>query len=131
MKKFLLATLAAASFVCAESDVLVMQNSMYKMEMGLNTIQKGFLYNNVDMVKSGIEDIKSANQLFKSTDMKKFLPEDKKHMINIANNSSERIVESLTAMTKYLDKKEMLKSHESFGALINACTTCHSLVRSW
>ncbi len=130
MKKLVVTVIALASFLFAD-DVMVMQNSMYKMEMGLNAIQKGYLYNNIDMVQSGINDVRDANHLFKSTDMKSFLPDDKKHMINIANNSSERIEDALSNMEKYLGKHEMMNAHKSFGELINACTICHSLVRNW
>ena len=131
MKKIVLTLFAFASFLIADTNIIVIQNSMYKMEMGLNTIQKGYLYNNIDVVKSGIADVREANKLFKSADMKSLLPDDKKHMVNIANNSADRIVESLASMEKYINKHEMINAHKAFGELINACTTCHSLVRNW
>ena len=130
MKRFVALILAfAASFAMAEDNPL--QKNMYDMENALGKMQKGYLYNNIQMVHEGLNDLTAANKYFKDTQMKTFLPENKRHMSNVAINSSERIDKSVLAMKKYLDKKEYLKAHESCGQIINGCTTCHSIVRSW
>ncbi|KAB7891124.1 hypothetical protein, partial [Poseidonibacter ostreae] len=70
----------------------IMQKSMSTMEQGMTKIQKGFLNNNVDLIKEGSMLVKEGNALFSDTKViKEYLPADKKHMANVAANSSERI----------------------------------------
>lgn len=71
-------------------DTLV--NNMSQMESGLSNVQKGFLYNTPDTIKSGVAEIQKADALFHNMEAtKKYLPKDKQHMGNIAFNAAKRI----------------------------------------
>jgi len=106
--------------------------NMSQMESGLNSVQKGFLYNTPDLIKSGVADIKKADALFHNADeTKKFLPKDKQHMSNIAFNAAKRIDTASNDMLKALDKKQYSKAHQSYSEIVNACTACHAVVRGW
>lgn len=129
MKKVIVVAAVLVLSLFAEDNM--MQKNMYDMENALNKMQKGFLYNNLQMVHEGLNELAEANRHFKDTQMKTFLPENKKHMYNIALNSSERIEKAIVSMKKSLDKKEFLKAHETCGQIINGCTSCHSIVRNW
>lgn len=128
MKKLILIALALSTSLFAD---MVMQKSMTKMEDGLTFIQKGYLYNNVELIKHGMVEIEAGNKLFTSEEMKKFLPENKKHMSNTAHNQSINIQDSLKAMSSLIDKGEYMKAYEKTVDIMRSCTVCHSLVRNW
>ncbi|NWF66564.1 MAG: hypothetical protein HXX81_03745 [Campylobacterales bacterium] len=108
------------------------QKTMLGMEDGLNSIQKGFLYNSVELIKKGVEKIQESNKVYKDPKaVTAFLPENKKHMSNIAFRSAARIDVATSDLLEYLKAKEMNKAHESFSDILDACTACHSIVRSW
>jgi hypothetical protein len=130
MKKIALSTLfLVTSIFATEVDL---QKNMIKMENGVSNIQRGFLYNNIDLIKNGIEEISTANHMFASKDVaSKYLPKEKKHMSNVAFNSAKKIDFALEELKVYLDKKELTSAHKAYSEVIDSCTVCHSIVRSW
>lgn len=106
--------------------------NMSQMESGLTKVQKGFLYNDPLQIKEGVAEIHTSNLLFHNIeDTKKYLPKDKQHMGNIAFNASKRIDNASGDLLKALDKKQYTKAHQSFSEIMNACTSCHAVVRGW
>lgn len=127
--KLLLASLTLTAALSA-NDVLA--KNMIEMETALNTIQKGFLYNSPDMVKSGIKQIETTNDIFNNQKATaKYLPKNKKHMANIAFNASKRMDSAAEEMKAYLDNKEYSKAFASYSEILNSCNACHSVVRGW
>jgi CHAD domain-containing protein len=126
----ILALSALLSAGAMANDTLA--TNMSQMESGLNNVQKGFLYNTPDLIKSGVADIKQADALFHNLDAtKKFLPKDKHHMSNVAFNAAKRIDSASEELLKALDKKEYSKASKSYSEIVNACTACHAVVRGW
>jgi cytochrome c556 len=106
--------------------------NMIESETGLANIQKGFLYNSVEMIKKGAVQIKTANAIFHDAEAtKSYLPSDKSHMSNIAFNAAKRIDTAVDEMLLYLDAKEMNKAQNSYSHIISACGSCHAVVRGW
>jgi hypothetical protein len=121
------ALLATGAF--AQGDLV---EKMIESETGLNNIQKGFLYNNAPLIKTGVAEVKRANALFKNAEAtKKYLPKEKAHMSNIAYNAAKRIDSAADELAVYLDEKEYTKAHQSFTDIMNACSSCHAIVRGW
>ena len=109
-----------------------MTQQMIKSEEGLNDIQKGFLYNNAALIRSGVATVKEANELFHNVEAtKKYLPEDKMHMGNIAFNAAKRIDAAADELSLYLDANEYSKAQRSFTDIMTACGSCHAVVRGW
>ncbi len=135
MKKIF--TLFAAAFCVASTlnaadaekvNAMVMIN----MENGLASIQKGFLYNNLDMIKSGVDQVQKENMVYHDRKViKSILPENRKQMENLALITSKRIENAAEEMKSYLALKQMKKAHSAFSDIVNACTDCHTLVRGW
>ncbi|MCX6060818.1 MAG: hypothetical protein NT103_01000 [Campylobacterales bacterium] len=126
----ILALSALLSVGAAADETLV--STMSQMEHGLSSVQKGFLYNTPELIKTGVGEIQKANALFHNTDVtKKYLPKDKQHMTNIAFNASKHIDGASSDLLKALDKKEYSKAHKSYSEIVNACTACHAVVRGW
>ncbi len=118
------------SALMAADDTLAV--NMSHSENGLSNIQKGFLYNSEPMIRNGIKEIRSANEMFASLDETvKYLPKDKQHMKNVAFNAAKRINSAVDEMEIYLAQKEMGKAHHAYSDIVNACTACHAIVRGW
>lgn len=128
LKLLLIASLASGSLFAND----VMQKSMASMEQGMALIQKGFLNNNVELIKEGNKLVKEWNNLFseKST-ISQYLPENKKHMTNIAENASKRIALDVIELEENLKNKAFIKAGNSYSDMLNACSNCHSIVRNW
>lgn len=134
MKKLKLLLIASLISTCAFAEDYKALNSktMIGMESGLANIQKGFLYNNLDLVKYGASQIVEENKIYHDRKViKGMLPEGKKQMENIALITSNRIDSALAELNAYIDMKDMRKAHDAFTGVVQACTDCHTIVRGW
>lgn len=110
----------------------VMQKSMSIMEKGMTQIQKGFLNNNLELIKEGSALVKEGNELFSEKKViENYLPKNKKHLVNVAAAASERINLDLNVLELNLDEKAYLNAADAYSDMLNACSRCHSIVRSW
>ena len=126
----ILAALALTVSIASAQDV--MQKSMNIMEQGMNEIQKGFLHNSIELIKSGTEKVKNGNKLFSDEKViSQYLPQNKKHMSNIAANAAKRITLDATVLELNLDNKAYVDAANAYSDMMNACARCHSIVRSW
>lgn len=124
--------IAATLFVVAANANDVMQKSMSTMEKGMTQIQQGFLNNNLGLIKEGTKLVKEGNALF--SDKKvigEYLPDNKKHMVNVAENASKRISLDVNELEVNLDNKAFINAANSYSDMLNACSSCHSIVRNW
>ncbi len=110
----------------------VMQKSMSIMEKGMTQIQQGFLNNNLELIKEGAKLVQEGNSLFSDKKViTSYLPENKKHMVNVAENASKRISLDLNVLELNLDNKSYVNAANSYSDMLNACSSCHSIVRNW
>jgi len=129
LSKILLAGILSVSFASAND---VMKNSMNIMQKGMEEVQFGFINNNSDLIKSGLAQIQKGNKMFSNESViAKYLPEDKKHLVNVAVNASKRIAADTTIVELNLDDKAYTKAAEGYSDMLNACSRCHGIVRSW
>ena len=123
---------AASLFVAAANANDVMQKSMSIMEKGMTQIQQGFLNNNLELIKQGTELVKEGNSLFSDKKViSQYLPENKKHMVNVAENASKRIALDINVLELNLDEKAYVNAANAYSDMLNACSSCHSIVRNW
>jgi len=105
---------------------------MIESENGLINIQKGFLYNNVALIKSGLVQVKQANEIFTNAEATKaYLPKEKLHMSNIAYNAAKKIDSAADEVAVYIDAKEFTKAQHAATDIMTACGSCHAIVRGW
>ncbi len=129
LAKILMAGILSVSFASAND---VMTKSMNIMQQGIEQVQFGFINNNEKMVREGLEQIKKGNAMFSSeTLIKASLPDNKKHMVNVAENASKRITADATIIELNLDDKAYTKAAEGYADMMNACSRCHGIIRSW
>lgn len=129
LKNILLATILSASIASA-NDVL--KKSMDTMSAGMEMIQYGFINNDEKSIRDGLINIQKGNSMFSSADIiKASLPNNKKHMVNVAINSSRRITADSTIVELNLDDKAYTKAAAGYADMMNACSRCHGIIRSW
>lgn len=129
LRNLLIASIIAVTSANASDEL---QLSMYKMEQGMNQIQIGFIHHNKDAIKSGIKMVDDGMKIYtKGNDFKRFLPEGKKHLSNVAKNSAKNVMASLNVVDANIDNKNIKRAAQAYGDTMNACAKCHSIVRSW
>ena len=129
LSKIIMAGLLSVTIASA-NDTLT--KSMAIMQEGIQQVQYGFINNNEDVIKEGLKTIKKGNAMFSDeTLITKSLPADKKHMANVASKASKRITADATIIELNLDDKAYTKAAEGYSDMLNACSRCHSIVRSW
>ena len=136
MKKLVVGCVAIMTFGFAEGytqadRVLDMQ----KMAQAMHDIQDGFFYNNLDIVKAGAEDLKSAIVRIRQT---------KTEVDN--KDVYERWMNNNTAMTKRIQRSIEQKSDDIiarfsdgdatqalqvYGKISSECMKCHISLRKW
>jgi hypothetical protein len=130
--RFLLATIFIATLSFGQDYKAVNAQTMIGMESGLANIQKGFLYNNMELVKYGAEQIKKEITIYHDKKIiKQILPEGKQQMENIALITANRIDGSLEELTTYVDLNQIRNAQNSFTDIVKACSDCHNIVRGW
>jgi len=129
LTKILMAGILSVTIASANETL---NNSMNIMQQGIEEVQFGFINHNEEIIRKGIEAIKKGNTMFSDEALiKQSLPSDKKHMVNVASNAAKRITEDAKNMEAYLNAKAYVKATEVYSDMLNACSTCHSIVRSW
>ena len=124
--------IAAILSVTAASANDIMRKSMATMETGMNMIQKGFMHNSVPLIKKGLTLVERGNNQFSNPRViKKYLPKNKKHMSNVAENASKRLKANITVLELGLDAKAYKSAANAYSDMLNACSSCHSIVRNW
>lgn len=109
-----------------------MKKSMNLMNHGMTDIQTGFMNNNLDMIKNGVVMVEEGNKLF--SDLKtisKYMPDNKKHLSNTAKKHSDTIKQQINVLTGNLDKNAYLQAGKAYADMLNACSSCHAIVRNW
>ena len=129
LKTILMAGILTASLASADD---VMKKSMSLMQDGMTQIQQGFLNNNEKSIREGLQLVTKGNSLFSDAKViKQYLPADKKHMINVAENQAKRISLDATVLSLNLDDKAYINASNAYADIMNACSRCHAIVRSW
>jgi tRNA uridine 5-carbamoylmethylation protein Kti12 len=125
----LTATVLTLSVASAED---VMKKSMSVMTEGMTQIQQGFLHNNLELIKSGAKLVKDGNTMFSDKKViSTYLPNEKKHMVNVAENAAKRIDLDVSILELNLEGKAYINAANAYSDILNACARCHSIVRSW
>jgi hypothetical protein len=129
ISKILMAAVLSAGIASAND---VMKNSMHIMQGGIEKVQFGFINNNADMIREGLVEIKKGNMMFSDEKViAKYLPKDKTHTVNTALLASTGIGLDINIIEGNLDEKAYTKAAEGYSDMLNACSRCHGIVRSW
>ena len=134
MKKILLLSALAGSLLFAEGALNKSQmKTMQTLEEAMGTVQKGFLYNNENVIKSGVKDIKSTLMDVLEFEIKVDPKDQGKDF-----NAKAYVATEVTAIGKLATKIEALytegKKDEAlatYSKALGRCVVCHKIIRKW
>lgn len=130
MKKFFFGLSILAALGLQADDSLV--SNMASMREGMHSVQDGFLYNNKNMIQSGLEKITKANEMFHDeASAGEFLPKEKKGLSKVAYLSTKSLNLYLSEMEENVKQNKIIEASSSFSGIMHSCTRCHAIVRGW
>jgi len=136
MKKLLLGVIITSVFVLAngysQADRI---KDMQKMAQAMQDIQSGFFYNNVDIVKAGVKDLKETIVQVRPTDAEvnnkdiyeKWL-ENNQRMTNKIQKKIKRKAEDIEERFSDGDAVQAL---QAYSKISEQCMKCHVNLRKW
>jgi hypothetical protein len=136
MKKLLLGITMTSVFVLAngysQADRIL---DMQKMAQAMQDIQSGFFYNNADIVKAGVKDLKETIVKVRPIDSEvnnkdiyeKWL-ENNQRMTNKIQKKIKRKAEDIEARFSDGDAVQAL---QAFSKISGQCMKCHINLRKW
>ncbi len=119
---------ATSAFAYSQEERI---KDMQMMEQGLQQMQKGFLYNNIQDIQKGAELLKKhttkieppvdeSADSFKRSYAYDLTKREAKKIINFAND----------AVNKYKEHRPK-QAMNSFTKILKQCMTCHARIRKW
>jgi len=131
MKKFLLAAvlLTGLSFGQEHFNPDRMKN-MQEMETALATIQKGFLFNNINVVKNGVRDLKTTTMHTESF-IKEGVNKEGVNTLAFAKTQAKDITALADKIVDTFEKGDRYNAANNYLQILSKCLSCHQTVRSW
>ena len=131
MKKIMLFFLLVSVVIYAQdTEQKKSIETMQNLESGLETILKGMMYNNKNILIKGVDEIKEntkdinafniKNDKDRNFNPKKYAQMESKVLANLA----EEVLVSF-------NKGDRRRSLDNFKKLQNQCMNCHALIRKW
>ena len=136
MKKLVVGCVAIMTFGFAEGytqadRVLDMQ----KMAQAMHDIQDGFFYNNLDIVKAGAEDLKSAIVKIRQTKTEVDNKDVYERWMNNNTAMTKRIQRSIEQKTDDIIARfsdgDATQALQVYGKIASECMKCHISLRKW
>lgn len=134
MKKILLMSVLVSGVLFAEGVLNKHQmKTMHTLEEAMSTIQKGFLYNNENVVATGVKDLNAS------------LSEVNDFVINVSEKDKKKdfdpkvyAVTETASIGKMVVEIETLfkdgkhdEALEAYTKVLNRCVVCHKIIRKW
>ena len=136
IKKLCLVSVALLSFINAEGYTQAQRIlDMQKMAQGMQDIQSGFFYNNIDMVKAGAEDLKSAIVNVKATEEDKNNKDVYEKWMNnntaMTSRMQRNIVSRANTIIKRFESGDARQALQDYAKISYECMKCHVSLRKW
>lgn len=128
MKKLILTLSALATLASADSTKTI-NETMASMEQGMNTIQKGFFYNQKATILEGIETVTNANSIFSKVDSQSFTKGSK--ATQVISNIHKNVADDLKVFKKLINENKFADASKQYGKVVNNCVACHTVIRKW
>ncbi len=128
MKKIVVSLLILGSMTLnlqAYSNADIIED-MRVMEIAMQKIQKGILYNNKDMVLQGVDKLKKTS--YKVVVEKK---EDMDYSANFAKKQTENIIRYADKLKASIEADQKHAATTNYTKILNQCVSCHNKIRKW
>ena len=99
---------------------------MRVMEIAMQKIQKGILYNNKDMVLQGVDKLKKASRNVE-VDKK----EDMDYSASFAKKQAENIIRYADKLKASIEANQKHAATTNYTKILNQCVSCHNKIRKW
>jgi len=131
MKKALLILLLMSGVMFAQEvrNPDRMKN-MQEMEKSLATIQKGFLYNNINVVKNGVKSLKQTAAHTESF-IKDGVTKDGVNTLVYAKMQAKNITILADEILETFEKGDRYNAANNYLKILSKCLSCHQTIRSW
>lgn len=131
MKKALLMSVLLSGVLFAEGYVQPdRMKNMADMETAMSTIQKGFLYNNINVVKNGVKDLKETTKHTESF-MKEGVDKNGINTLMYAKKQAAAISSMADEITATFAKGDRYSAANNYLLILSKCLSCHQTIRSW
>jgi len=136
MKKVLLGMTMASVLVLAngytQADRIL---DMQKMAQAMQDIQSGFFYNNVDIVKAGVKDLKETIVKIRPIDAEvnnkdiyeKWLANDQR----MTNKIQKKIKKKANDIEERFSDGDAVQALQAYSKISGQCMKCHINLRKW
>jgi cytochrome c556 len=131
MKKILLSTLLLGSLAFGQEYIQPdRMKNMQEMETALATIQKGFLYNHVYVVKNGVKDLKTTAMHTESF-IKEGVNKEGFNTLVYARKQAKDISALADKVLANFEKGDRYNAANNYLQILSKCLSCHQTIRSW
>ena len=136
MKKLLIGMFAAASFASAEgysqADRIM---DMQKMATAMQDIQTGFFYNNIDIVKVGVKELKKTIERVGPTNEelnnKDIYEQWLNNNIKMTNKIKKKIIRRAELIEDRFSTGDPVQALQAYSSIAEKCMKCHVQLRKW
>lgn len=132
MKKALLMMALAGSFLFAQEvrNLDRMQN-MRDMELAMTNIQKGFLYDNMSVLKNGVKQLKHTASFTESFIKEGVSTKTGINTLVYSQNQTEIIHKLADDIQIAFEKGDKYAAANGYLQVLSKCLSCHQTIRSW
>ncbi len=132
MKKALLMVVIVGTMVFAQEvrNIERMKN-MQDMEHAMSTIQKGFLFNNLSVVKNGIKELKRTAAFTESFMKPGISAKTGVNTLLYSKNQTESITMLANEIQDAFEKGDKYAAANGYLMVLSKCLSCHQTIRSW
>lgn len=131
MKKALLMSVLVSGVLFAEGYIQPdRMKNMADMETALATIQKGFLFDNINVVKNGVKDLKETTKHIESF-MKDGVGENGINNLMYAKKQAAAISSMADEISTTFAEGDTYSAANNYLLILSKCLSCHQTIRSW
>ena len=132
MKKSLLVLLLTSGILFAQQEVRYpdRMKNMQEMETAMSEIQKGFLFDNVNVVRNGVKHLKVTISHTESF-IKGGVNKEGFNSLVYAKKQAVDIRKEADSILVAFEKGDRYGAASGYLRVLSKCLSCHQTVRSW
>ena len=130
-KTLLIIVFLGAGLFAQEVRHLDRMKNMQDMELAMSTIQKGFLFDNVSVVKNGVKALKETASFTDSFIKKGAVTKSGVNTLLYAKNQTESITMMADEILSAFERGDRYAAANGYLMVLSKCLSCHQTVRSW
>ncbi len=132
MRRVITLMVLLSTFAFAEYTKEDRVADMVAMESAMATIQKGFLYNNNDMIQQGSKDLRNKILTVQPPRIgDTSLTRDQTYAFMFARKQQRKIDDHAAKMAEQFAAGDKYQAMHHFTKILKQCTACHTKLRKW